>query len=133
MDEATRQEVVAWLTKARRDLDSAHRLVGDVPPYRDTASYHCQQAAEKALKAFLTAAEVSFPKTHDLTVLVGLAAAHDNELAVLADAAIGLTPYATFFRYPAAASEPSDEDVREALTFAREVLDAVRRRLDFSA
>ena len=48
MDEATRAEVNAWLVKARRDVDSAKRLLVGDPPYRDTAAYHCQQAAEKA-------------------------------------------------------------------------------------
>jgi len=71
MDEATRAEVDAWLAKARRDLDSAKRLLAGNPPYRDTAAYHCQQAAEKSAKALLTAAGIEFPKTHDLTALVG--------------------------------------------------------------
>ncbi|MBI4756344.1 MAG: HEPN domain-containing protein [Betaproteobacteria bacterium] len=60
MDDETRREVDAWLGKARRDLDSARRLVAGVPPYRDTAAYHCQQAAEKAIKACLTASETPF-------------------------------------------------------------------------
>lgn len=30
------------------------------------AVYHCQQAAEKMLKAWLTHRGVGFPKTHDL-------------------------------------------------------------------
>lgn len=44
MDDATRAEVDAWLAKAKRDLDSAKRLLAGNPPYRDTAAYHCQQA-----------------------------------------------------------------------------------------
>ncbi|MBK8120827.1 MAG: HEPN domain-containing protein [Sulfuritalea sp.] len=50
MDEATRYEVEAWLAIARRDLDSAKRLLAGDPPYRDTAAYHGQQSAEKAIK-----------------------------------------------------------------------------------
>jgi HEPN domain-containing protein len=129
MDEATRDEVEAWLTKAHRDLDSARRLFGGDPPFRDTATYHCQQAAEKALKALLTAAEVAFPRTHDLTVLVGLAAARHPELARLDDAAIVLTPYATLFRYPSTIVEPDDEDVRQAIQLATSLLEAVERQL----
>jgi HEPN domain-containing protein len=129
MDEVTRGEVAAWLTKARRDLDSAYRLVADFPPYRDTATYHCQQAAEKALKALLTADETNFPKTHDLTVLLALAATKHADLAALADAAIVLTPYATLFRYPSAVVEPDDADVKEALSLARQVLEAVELQL----
>lgn len=115
MDDATREEVDRWLVKARRDLDSARRLLQGVPPYRDTASYHCQQAAEKGRKAFLTAKLQPFPKTHDLTVLVKLAEPHAAEFAGLASAAVILTPYATLFRYPESVLEPDDDDVREAL------------------
>ena len=43
-----------WLLKAEHDVASAERLIAGDPPYLDTAVYHCQQAAEKALKAYLT-------------------------------------------------------------------------------
>lgn len=63
MDEATGAEVAAWLAKADRELASARRLLDGNPPYLDTAVYHCQQAAEKALKALLTAIETRYPRT----------------------------------------------------------------------
>lgn len=129
MDEATRAEVDAWLAKAQRDLDSARRLLAGTPPYRDTAAYHCQQAAEKAIKAFLTAAAAPFPKTHDLTVLVKLAAETDAEAAEWQEAAVVLTPYATLFRYPDACPDPNDEDLREALRLAGQVLDDIAAAL----
>jgi HEPN domain-containing protein len=39
-----------WLAKANRDLASAQRLAAGPEPFLDTASYHCQQAVEKAPK-----------------------------------------------------------------------------------
>ena len=39
-----------WLRKAASDLDSAKGLAAMPKPRRDTAIYHCQQAAEKAIK-----------------------------------------------------------------------------------
>lgn len=53
MDDPQRELVRSWLTKAASDLKSA-RLLGlaEEPPL-DTAIYHCQQTAEKALKAYL--------------------------------------------------------------------------------
>lgn len=124
MDEATRQEVEAWLLKARRDLDSARRLVSGAPPYRDTAVYHCQQAAEKAIKALLAARGVHFPRSHDLTLLVSLAAGILSDVPRLAEAAAVLTPYATLYRYPDSVMEPDDADVAEALGFAASFLSA---------
>lgn len=96
-----------------------------VPPYRDTASYHCQQAAEKGLKGSLTAKSQPFPKTHDLTVLLKLAEPYAAEFAGLASAAVVLTPYATLFRYPDSVLEPDDDDVREALILAEDVMQTV--------
>lgn len=53
MDEAKKELVKSWLAKAQHDLGSAQLLANNANPYFDTAIYHCQQAAEKALKAFL--------------------------------------------------------------------------------
>ena len=53
MDEGKARTVGHWLRKARHDLRSAHRLYTDAPPLLGTAAYHCQQAAEKALKGWL--------------------------------------------------------------------------------
>ncbi len=52
MNEAKRQSVQSWLVKAQHDLASARILSSQTPPYLDTAVYHCQQAAEKAVKSF---------------------------------------------------------------------------------
>jgi HEPN domain-containing protein len=38
-------------------------------PYLDTAVYHCQQAVEKALKAFLTYHDTEFEKTHGISLV----------------------------------------------------------------
>ena len=54
MNEEKRIEVRRWLTKAQHDLGSARRLMEGDEPFLDTAVYHCHQAAEKVLKAFLT-------------------------------------------------------------------------------
>jgi HEPN domain-containing protein len=53
MDDAKREMVQAWLLKARHDLLSARKLSEEPDPILDTAVYHCQRAAEKALKALL--------------------------------------------------------------------------------
>jgi len=130
MDEATNDEVAAWLAKARRDLDSAERLLTGTPPYRDTATYHCQQAAEKALKALLTALAIPFPKTHDLTTLVGMLEERVQAADRWKEAAVVLTPYATLFRYPDACPEPSNDDAEEALSLATTLLMEIAKEID---
>lgn len=103
-------------------------LAGE-PPYRDTAAYHCQQAAEKSLKCFLTATGTPFPKTHDLTVLVALAAATDARARQWEEAAIVLTPYATLYRYPDAFPEPGETDLGEAISLAEYLLAEIGKKL----
>ncbi|MCZ7570447.1 MAG: HEPN domain-containing protein [Ardenticatenaceae bacterium] len=43
-----------WLQKAANDLRGAEIDPAATPPLLEDAVFHCQQAAEKALKAFLT-------------------------------------------------------------------------------
>jgi hypothetical protein len=52
----------AWLKKASSDLAAASILIHGEQKHLDVGSYHCQQAAEKAIKAYLTARETLFPK-----------------------------------------------------------------------
>lgn len=51
MNSAKKELVRSWLIKAQNDLGSAKRLASEPDPYLDTAIYHCQQGAEKSLKA----------------------------------------------------------------------------------
>ncbi|MDI3525781.1 MAG: hypothetical protein PWP42_1031 [Candidatus Atribacteria bacterium] len=68
MKKAKAKEVKQWLIKSQRDLDSARLLLKG--GYLDTAVYHCQQAVEKAIKAYLTYRDVPFEKTHNLVALL---------------------------------------------------------------
>lgn len=118
----------AWITKARHDLEAAARLL-DVPVLLDIVAYHCQQAAEKALKAFLFWNDQPFRKTHDLEELLSLCIQIDSSLEGLAEDALILTPMATEFRYPGDLLEPPLNEVREALHLANKCLQAVLSRL----
>lgn len=122
MDEAKRVIVSQWLTKAQRDLVSAQRLADKSGPLLDTAVYHCQQAAEKALKAFLVLHDVRVPKTHDLVELSAAAAALTPDYGALTGSAERLTQYATLFRYPGTQMEPIQADYDQAYQEASQFL-----------
>lgn len=115
MDEAKRELVQSWLIKAQHDLASARKLATDPDAYLDTAVYHCQQAAEKAVKGFLAFHDLPFPKTHDLEVLLAAAVPFAAGLSALEEQAQLLTPYATRFRYPGELAEPEREEFNDAL------------------
>jgi len=129
MNERKRDEVRAWLVKSQHDLGSARRLMEGSEPYLDTAVYHCQQAAEKALKAFLVFHDVEFGKTHDLTELMHACAAWEPAFASWQRVAQTLTPYATQFRYPGDVLAPEPKEAQEALDRAHELVAFVRDRL----
>lgn len=131
MADAPEPEAKAWLVKAWRDLETARRAVKGEPPFYDVAVYHCQQAAEKAVKAFLVHHGKPYEKTHDIEVLADLAGEVDATFGELADAADALTPYATRFRYPNAtfSVEPLPTEYEEALKQAESTYNFVLARL----
>ncbi len=83
----------------------------------------------KAIKAYLTAREVSFPKIHLLSPLLQLCIDLDDSFSNLADAADLLTPFATEFRYPGDVLEPEASDVAEAYQSAKYVLHVINTKI----
>lgn len=65
-DAATLSEVKGWLTRADSDLRTAAVARAAEPSLLDAVVFHAQQAAEKALKAFLVLHARSFRKTHSI-------------------------------------------------------------------
>jgi uncharacterized protein len=118
-----------WLRKVENDLRGADQLVRASPPLLDLTLFHCQQAAEKALKAFLTWHDVSFAKTHDIEDLGEACMAIDATLSDRIARASSLTDYAWKFRYPGGGPLPSLEDTKETIEIARQLFQAVLARL----
>jgi HEPN domain-containing protein len=120
MDKATLELTRTWLVKARADLGSARKLADGPDAYPDVAIYHCQQAAEKTIKGFLTFYGQRFEKVHNLPLLVAQAMKLRPEFGDLLDAAERLTPYATLFRYPGDILEPDPIELTQAMTDAEQ-------------
>jgi HEPN domain-containing protein len=105
MDDPKSELVQAWLVKAQTDLIAARRLAVGNDPLWDAAVYHCQQAAEKAVKGYLVFSDRRFKKIHDVEDLVVMAEECNNRFSAWHDAAKLVTPYAQAFRYPAEESQ----------------------------
>jgi HEPN domain-containing protein len=90
--------------------------------------FHCQQAAEKLLKALLSQACIGFSRTHNLRLLMDLLADSGQPLPTdLAELDI-LTPYGTLFRYEDLPAEVELD--REALfKLVRSLHEFVEKRL----
>jgi HEPN domain-containing protein len=62
---ALRELVLQWLEKAAADFGAAEQLRAQSGRFREIIAFHCQQAAEKYLKALLVRHQIEFPKTHE--------------------------------------------------------------------
>jgi HEPN domain-containing protein len=110
-----------WMSIAARDLRSARLLAGVDTPVYETALYHCQQAAEKAVKGYLQYHNVPFEKTHDVRPLITKARVADESFRDLVKEAALLTPYAQMFRYPEDETSPDAAMCETALAAAERI------------
>ncbi len=121
-------EVREWLRKRTHDQRGVEIMLALDQPLTDTAAFHCQQAVEKLLKAFLVFRSHPFERVHDLQVLVEECAKDDQAFALFMDAVEPLSAYAVRFRYRGPA-DPSIEEVKAALAVVEEVRVFVLSRL----
>lgn len=117
---------IDWLQEAKNDLAAAKNL-GQAKLYA-LACFHCQQAAEKALKATLIKTTGEFPKSHSLRQL----AISTNLFVGLQEELAQLEGDYTFSRYPDAAGKPpaalyTVKHFEQKLKAAKKVLDVIEQ------
>jgi HEPN domain-containing protein len=89
-----------WVRKAEADYVIARRISRGKTPLHDGVCLHCQQCAEKYLKALLQELGLVVPRTHRLRDLLTLLAPHFSALRPLRPGLIFLTAFAVDTRYP---------------------------------
>ncbi|MEW6200143.1 MAG: HEPN domain-containing protein [Planctomycetota bacterium] len=118
-----------WLAKAASDrLDIENNLRSPTVPW-DTVCFHAQQAAEKALKAFLVFPDCTPPRTHDSVAVLTECARIDATLSPLEPDCQRLTYYAVGARYPDDLYEPDEAAGRAMVAASQRVWSAVLTRL----
>ncbi len=120
-------ETTQWVRFAEEDLEGARNLAARNPPLRNLVCFHCQQSAEKYLKALLQELGLPVPRTHDLEELLDLLLPHDGTLAPLRRGLRSLTRYAVAFRYPGVRA--TTRQMQAALRHAERVGRQLRGRL----
>ena len=122
------KEVNEWLKRAEDDLAAARAITKENAPYW-VACFHCQQTAEKALKAAQIYFLKDFQKEHDLEVLINSLQKHFKADSVRRPA-INLTDYYVATRYPGIKeSELTRKDALLALKDAEEILEYIKSKL----
>lgn len=118
-------ETKQWLKLADVDLGVAKHLMENYyPKPLEIICYHCQQAAEKAIKALVVdcGSQGGIPKLHDLSFLLNQVKNLVKIDEKFFDYADTLTPYGVSVRYP---NELYLEErhAKEAIQYAEEILD----------
>jgi HEPN domain-containing protein len=119
-----------WLHYSHSDMITACHMFNDVyPKETEIAVFHCQQCAEKALKAYLAAHEIDPPKIHHLPILCKMCADIDANFQSIMDMASDLNPYAVAARYPKQLVS-DDAEVKLAIDKAQRIYDFCVAKID---
>lgn len=124
--------VKEWLTYAEMDLGVAKHLNETYHPKPlEIICYHCQQSAEKAIKALIIChgAEGGLPKKHNLSLLLSQVKNMENIPEKYYDYADILTPYGIAAKYP---NELFLEErhANQAIRFSEEIYNWVKSIVD---
>jgi HEPN domain-containing protein len=117
-----------WADKAEADYKAAVALNRRRrEPLPDIVCYHCQQSAEKYLKAYLIAQGMAPPRIHDLVQLLNLAVLHDARFAARLSLTQALNAYGVMVRYPGMSA--TEAEARAAVSAMRRLRAFLRRKL----
>jgi len=111
------KEAAKLLGMARKDLQAMRALAAPEDAGIETFAFHAQQAVEKALKAWLAAKGVLYPRIHDLDRLLDLLRKEGAAVPPEFDALGILTDFGVAFRYDA--YEEPDEPFDRARMIAQ--------------
>lgn len=123
-------ETRRWVEKAEHDLIAAEHDMKIIEEHAitDVVCFHCQQCAEKYLKALLIYEGIYFPKTHDLRLLMDLIPKH-IALNLSPKDVVPLNRYSIEGRYPGEWDPVTIEEARFAIGMARKAREAARAHL----
>ncbi len=90
-----------WVAKAESDYDGACEALRSRKKSRqDRICFFSQQCIEKYLKARLTEAAVTFPRTHELSILLQLCLPMEPKWAAIDQALAAMSQFGVLVRYP---------------------------------
>jgi HEPN domain-containing protein len=112
-----------WIEKAEEDLLVVHQLIEAESTALGTIGFHCQQAAEKFLKAFLIYHSIEPERTHNLEFLVERCAGIDPGFVGID--LLNLTDYGVEARYPGDFLEPSPGEINELIQIVGQIREKV--------
>jgi HEPN domain-containing protein len=116
----SREQALLLLRKAAQDEALLDEVLTSVHVSDEIIGFHCQQAAEKILKALLSDVGVRFRKTHEIGAFMALLAQAGHVLPDRFENLDVLTPFGAIYRY---------EDYEAAVSLDRDAARASVREL----
>jgi len=123
-------DVKEWIFEAQGDYDHSVWTAADAKnPYAPkVVCFHCQQSAEKILKAYMIAKEGTRIKEHDPTILLKRCKSYSSDFDCLDIACSELSMFATKSRYPSK-RKITELDMKAALEAASQILEFTKLKL----
>ena len=125
---AAKKIIQEWLLAAERDLKIAKEDI-DKPERRQDVTFHCQQAAEKFLKAFIIFKNLEFRPTHDLETLLHICLQQNKEFESIKTECRMLSPFYIGTRYPEFDERLTGQEVKEVLRYAEKIAEFVKGKI----
>ncbi len=119
MNKATREFVIQWMKKADEDLLVVKKLTEFEMVALSSVCFHCQQAVEKYLKAYLISNGKEIKKTHNIEFLLSECEDFDSEFAEIDPK--NVSDFGVEIRYPGDLYSPSEKETNEYIEIAHHV------------
>ncbi len=116
-----------WLAKANEDIIVVEKLTENEIVANSSICFHCQQAVEKFLKAFLIANGLDIRKTHNIEFLLSECADIDSDFAMIEPK--DLSDFGVDARYPGDMYIPDEKEVLEYKNLALHIKHIVENKI----
>jgi len=127
MKDEEKNHLKQWLEKAEHDLLAARLILDYQPIILDISCFHCQQAVEKYLKAFLIFHKKDFPRTHNIDLLIKSCSTINNNFEEID--LKNMEDFAVRGRYPYDFLMPSKEEAEKLYRIALELKELIIKEI----
>ena len=128
MNKETKAYIKLWMEKADEDLMVVSRLTEPQLIAASAVCFHCQQAVEKYLKAFLIANGKEIKKTHNIEYLLSECEDFDIDFAEIDPK--NLSDFGVEIRYPGDLYNPSENETRDYIEIANVIKQIVKTKIE---
>ena len=126
-------DVKEWVRYAQMDYDTAKKISESFNPVPlEIVCFHCQQAAEKILKAYAILMGEPLKKVHDLVILIAQCKKYNPKFSDLDRIAVMLNDYAVIYKYPTNEDAVIKQDMDAALENAKTLLEFTKAQINES-